>query len=62
MYDLSQLQERFRGALLGGAIGDALGAPFEGGAAALQFDMAIGLAESLLARGSFDGAHLDATL
>jgi hypothetical protein len=32
MYDRAQFQDRCRGALLGGAIGDALGAPFEGSA------------------------------
>ncbi len=30
LFDLRQLQAKFRGALLGGAVGDALGAPFEG--------------------------------
>lgn len=39
MYDLSQLQDRFRGALLGGAIGDAIGAPFEGAAQTSWLDL-----------------------
>lgn len=67
---------RARGLMLGAAIGDALGAPFEGGPSAstghvaAELDrrpnyrftddahMLIGLAESLLARGGFDGDHM----
>jgi poly(ADP-ribose) glycohydrolase ARH3 len=46
------LRDCFRGALLGTAIGDALGAPFD------DTHMTIGVAESLTARGGFDGAHM----
>lgn len=71
-----QRRQRFRGALLGTAIGDALGAPFEGAThvsrQALRWrlehpgqmtwtddtHMTIGLAESLIACGSFVGAHM----
>jgi len=70
------LRNRFRGALLGTAIGDALGAPFEGsplvhGDALAAWahaneplrwtddtHMTIGVAESLIARGGFDGTHM----
>lgn len=73
-----RLQARFRGALLGVAVGDALGAPFEGAGAiprqALQrleqepgplrytddTHMTLGMAESLVERGGFDGAHMAA--
>ncbi len=71
-----RLQAKFRGALLASAVGDALGAPFEGGgampqAAALQWGadgfsfcytddthMTLGVAESLVERGGFDGPHM----
>ncbi len=71
-----ELQDRFRGTLLGVAIGDALGAPFEGQLPGdwptlLQRQqelvprrytddthMTIGMAESLTARGGFDGADM----
>lgn len=67
---------RSRGCLLGVAVGDALGAPFEGhprpppeevdawaqGDAPLRWTddtaMTIGVAESLVACGGFDGAHM----
>jgi poly(ADP-ribose) glycohydrolase ARH3 len=70
------LRNRFRGALLGTAIGDALGAPFEGSPLVHEdalaawahaneplrwtddTHMTIGVAESLIARGGFDGAHM----
>jgi poly(ADP-ribose) glycohydrolase ARH3 len=70
------LQERFRGAIVGTAVGDALGAPFEGnlrvaadavrrwaadGGALRWTDdtaMTISVAESLIARGGFDGGDL----
>lgn len=69
-------QERFRGAIVGTAVGDALGAPFEGshrvtedavarwaadrGAMRWTDDtaMTISVAESLIARGGFDGDDL----
>lgn len=71
--------DRFSGTLLGVAIGDALGATFEGHSqvatdevAQLAADsrplcytddthMTLGLAESLVARGGFDGEHLART-
>lgn len=71
-----QLKEKARGALLGAAVGDALGAPFEGLAAVDQerlkrllvdpgpmrytddTHMTIGMAESLVERRGFDGAHM----
>ena len=70
------LRDRFRGALLGTAVGDALGAPFEGqrlvrkdalaawahGSEPLRWTddthMTIGIAESLIACGGFDGGHM----
>ncbi len=70
--------QRFRGAIVGTAVGDALGAPFEGrrrvdpdavrrwasdGATLRWTDdtaMTIGLAESLIASGGFDGPDLAA--
>lgn len=73
------LQQRYRGALLGVAIGDALGAPLEGTycvsptqvereLASNSFarftddtHMTIALAESLIERNGFDGAHLATT-
>ncbi|MDY6826780.1 MAG: ADP-ribosylglycohydrolase family protein [Bacillota bacterium] len=69
-------KSKFRGCILGLAVGDALGAPFEGAwpTAASQIrakaarsenlrytddtHMAIGVAESLIACGSFDGRHM----
>jgi poly(ADP-ribose) glycohydrolase ARH3 len=75
---LQQLQARFRGALLGVAVGDALGAPFEGARGVHPGDlqrleeepgpliytddtaMTIGMAESLVERRGFDGAHMAA--
>jgi poly(ADP-ribose) glycohydrolase ARH3 len=73
------LQDCFRGALLGAAIGDALGAPFEG-APTVSLDklerllerpgplrytddthMTLGMAESLVACGGFDGPHMAET-
>lgn len=72
------LHDRFRGALVGTALGDALGAPFEGrpkvdggdvrawqdAAEPLRWTddtaMTIGVAESLTARGGFDGADMAA--
>jgi poly(ADP-ribose) glycohydrolase ARH3 len=72
----ARLRDRFRGALLGTAIGDALGAPFEGNpmvdtrALVAWADageplrwtddthMTIGVAESLIACGGFDGPHM----
>jgi len=71
-----QLQAKFRGALLGVAVGDALGAPFEGAGTVRRRDlerlerepgplrytddthMTIGMAESLVERRGFDGAHM----
>lgn len=73
------LQTKFRGALLGVAVGDALGAPFEGARTApperlerLQQEpgnlrytddthMTLGMAQSLVERGGFDGEHMAAT-
>ncbi len=70
------LHATFRGTLLGVAIGDALGAPFEGQLpndwlSLLQRQqelvprqytddthMTIGMAESLVAKGGFDGADM----
>jgi poly(ADP-ribose) glycohydrolase ARH3 len=72
----TRMRDRFRGALLGAAVGDALGAPFEGGPpvgldrlARLDHEpgplrytddthMPLGMAESLLERDGFDGAHM----
>jgi poly(ADP-ribose) glycohydrolase ARH3 len=76
--ELEQLRSKFRGALLGVAIGDALGAPYEGtpaelmpaiemekllqGARTLSYTddthMTLGVAESLVDRRGFDGAHM----
>lgn len=74
------LVERFRGCLVGIAVGDALGAPMEGrrlvtdgyldrldtdpGRMRYTDDtaMTIGVAESLIRRGVFDGAHMAARL
>lgn len=71
-----ELRPRFRGVLLGVAVGDALGARYEGrrvprwetllrlvdSPGALRYTddthMTIGLAESLLERDGFDGAHM----
>ncbi|MEX0937350.1 MAG: ADP-ribosylglycohydrolase family protein [Pirellulales bacterium] len=75
----TSLRSRFRGVLLGVAVGDALGAPFEGNAHVspnsvnllttqphdLRYTddthMTIGMAESLLSRRGFDGAHMAET-
>jgi poly(ADP-ribose) glycohydrolase ARH3 len=75
-----QLEAKFRGTLLGVAVGDAIGAPFEGGATTVQSSlprlddvvsplrytddthMTLGVAESLMAQGDFDGAHMAAIL
>lgn len=76
---LENLQDRFRGALLGAALGDALGAPFEGAASLVQVNledlnslaqssrytddthMMIGIAQSLVECGRFDGEHMLST-
>ncbi|MFW6074584.1 MAG: ADP-ribosylglycohydrolase family protein [Chloroflexota bacterium] len=76
MVNDDHLRSVFRGSLLGGAIGDVLGAPFEGwpivtgdalARAMAQIDrlqytddthMTIGMAESLVACGGFDGDHM----
>jgi poly(ADP-ribose) glycohydrolase ARH3 len=70
------LRAKFRGALLGVAVGDALGAPFEGSRSVRPADlerlrrepgllrytddthMTLGMAESLVERRGFDGAHI----
>jgi poly(ADP-ribose) glycohydrolase ARH3 len=75
---LQQLRAKFRGSLLGVAVGDALGAPFEGAWAVQRRDlqrlegesgpliytddthMTLGVAESLVERRGFDGAHMAA--
>ena len=80
MNTYSQLRAKFRGALLGVAVGDAVGAPLEGsgrphrapaipvvsGGEMLWYTddthMTLGVAESLVACGGFDGAHLAAVL
>ncbi len=72
------LRSRFRGALLGVAVGDAIGAPFEGEVSAFpgslerlgepdsplrytdDTHMTLGVAESLVQRRGFDGAHMAA--
>ncbi len=72
------LRSRFRGALLGVAVGDAIGAPFEGAVSAFpgslerlgepdsplrytdDTHMTLGVAESLVQRRGFDGAHMAA--
>ena len=74
-----ELRDRFRGALLGEAVGDALGAPFEGMGTVhpaemerLEADpgplsytddthMTLGMAESLVEKRGFDGAHMART-
>jgi poly(ADP-ribose) glycohydrolase ARH3 len=74
--EMSELKSRYRGALLGVALGDALGAGFEGarsltageldeldrGSGLLRYTddthMTIALAESLIAKGGFDGRHM----
>lgn len=78
MHDMRVLQEKFAGALLGTAVGDVLGAPFEGArpddrraveelqltAASRYTDdthMTIGMAQSLVEQGGFDGAHMATT-
>lgn len=76
--DFSATRAKFRGALLGVAVGDALGAPFEGwaevpaedlarlgqGPDALRYTddthMTLGVAQSLVDRRGFDGAHMAA--
>ena len=73
------LGEKFRGALVGAAVGDALGAAFEGRPsvnpaelARLELEpgplrytddthMTLGMAQSLVERGGFDGPHMAAT-
>jgi ADP-ribosylglycohydrolase len=77
--DRQHLRSKFRGTLLGVAVGDALGAPFEGAPTIAQTDLArlvqdpgplrytddthltLGLAQSLIDRPWFDGAHLAQT-
>ena len=72
------LADRFRGALVGAAVGDALGAGFEGSSSVNAPDvelldrepgplrytddthMTLGVAESLVERRGFDGAHMAA--
>lgn len=74
--EASNLADRFRGALIGTAVGDALGAPVEGHRSVpstyldsilddppnLSYTddtaMTFGVAESLVARDGFDGAHM----
>ncbi len=76
--DTSTLTQKFRGALVGAAVGDALGARFEGAPSVtlpelerLERDpgplrytddthMTIGMAQSLVERKGFDGAHMAA--
>lgn len=75
-----ELRARFRGCFLGAALGDAMGAPYEGvryvppeelvgperdpGRLRYTDDthMTIGVAESLIERGGFDGAHMASRL
>jgi poly(ADP-ribose) glycohydrolase ARH3 len=74
--DEERLRSKFLGALIGTAMGDALGASLEGGAMLPESEvqaiadrrgllvytddthMAIGVAESLVAKGGFDGEHM----
>ncbi len=78
MENIGELRARYRGALLGVAVGDAVGAPFEGEVAAFpgslerlsesdsplrytdDTQMTLGVAESLVERRGFDGAHMAA--
>lgn len=75
---VEEMRDKARGALIGVAVGDALGAPFEGmetvsptvlkrllGRTPLRYTddthMTIGMAESLVERRGFDGAHMAET-
>ena len=77
MVDSNQIRKKFLGALLGAALGDAIGASREGrrimatdlrveiidmGSGPLHYTddthMTIGMAESLVERGGFDGEHM----
>jgi poly(ADP-ribose) glycohydrolase ARH3 len=73
--DNGRIRKKFLGSLLGAAIGDALGASWEGHPMVAEYSaelltsvsyplrytddthMTIGVAESLVACGGFDGAH-----
>ncbi|MBS7288482.1 MAG: ADP-ribosylglycohydrolase family protein [Candidatus Freyarchaeota archaeon] len=72
--DVAALRLKFRGSMLGTGVGDALGRPLEGGVFRLvveqpEFDgrytddteMMIGVAESLVEVGGFDGEHMART-
>ncbi|MDP2605068.1 MAG: ADP-ribosylglycohydrolase family protein [Deltaproteobacteria bacterium] len=78
--DRQQLRDKFRGALLGVAVGDSLGAPFEGSPGLadplslpradkepgqLRYTddthMTLGVADSLVTKQGFDGAHMAET-
>ena len=79
MVDREQSKKKFLGSLLGAALGDAVGASWEGRRMAAQGDieitasvseqlrytddthMTIGVAESLVGCGGFDGAHMAGT-
>ena len=53
-------QDQFEGCLMGLALGDALGAPYEGGLAERDTQMSLDVADSLLACNGVDEGDLSA--